>query len=605
MAPNVNQPRCCIGAWWVAPAVAALVYWAAAVTSLALTTSAHGIAVVWPPSGVLVAALLLAPRAEWARYVALSALASLLANAGAGNPPWLSAGFTAANMTEAVLAAWLLHRWSTDRLSLVNPSCVGCFCLAAGAASLVGASLATLVAAPFVPAFWLSWFTTDLLGMLVVAPMILLVEELSRTGAWLTSRRRSAEAVGWLALVVVTTAGTFAQSDYPLLFLPILALLAAVLRLGRMGAAASVWIIASISATATAFGRGPIQLIDGGQAMQVLFLQFYLLVSFAAALPVAALLAARDRLTARLAESNRLLAMAESMGRVGHWRVDAAKQSLFWSDEVFRIHARTAPDPPSLAQGIDAYHPDDQSTVAAAMQAALATATPFEFIARIVCPDATVRHVLARGEADRGEAGVITGVFGVFQDITRQVAAEQALKLARHEAEEGTRHATTLAETDQLTGLSNRRKSMAALDEAVAKAQAGHGAMAIALFDIDHFKRINDTLGHAAGDRVLRRVARDAQASVPAEMLLGRVGGEEFVVVMPATGAMAAAMVSERIRLAIQAGGSDPQTDPAVSASFGVAQLQAGETSELLLQRADRALYEAKQAGRNTLRQAA
>ena len=121
------------------------------------------------------------------------------------------------------------------------------------------------------------------------------------------------------------------------------------------------------------------------------------------------------------------------------------------------------------------------------------------------------------------------------------------------------------------------------------------------MFDIDHFKRINDTYGHQAGDEVLKRVAADAGGELRSADTIGRFGGEEFVIVLPDATAAVAMMVAERVRAAIEAGG----TNPRVTISVGVAELATGEQCESLLNRADQALYVAKREGRNVLRLAA
>src|SRR5271166_3742997 len=168
------------------------------------------------------------------------------------------------------------------------------------------------------------------------------------------------------------------------------------------------------------------------------------------------------------------------------------------------------------------------------------------------------------------------------------------------------RRSLSLALTDELTGLYNRRYLLAHLDETIERVnQDGIGA-AVLLFDIDHFKKVNDTHGHAAGDDVLRVLAARAVNSVRTVDLVARLGGEEFVVVMPETDLSIAAAVAERLRLAvakepfaIESG--DKQLH--VTISIGVtAATKAGDHRDRLLKRADDALYSAKTAGRNCVR---
>ena len=164
-------------------------------------------------------------------------------------------------------------------------------------------------------------------------------------------------------------------------------------------------------------------------------------------------------------------------------------------------------------------------------------------------------------------------------------------------------HSLELAVTDQLTGLHNRRYMNGQLEALVKRASHGGDAVACLLIDIDHFKKINDGYGHDVGDEVLREFAVRLASNVRAIDLPCRYGGEEFVVVMPDTTIEDAERIAERIRLHVAGspfrvmGGSELLT---VTISIGVA-ATLGETDrpEVLLKRADEAVYEAKASGRN------
>ena len=168
---------------------------------------------------------------------------------------------------------------------------------------------------------------------------------------------------------------------------------------------------------------------------------------------------------------------------------------------------------------------------------------------------------------------------------------------------ENYRRSLSLALTDELTGLYNRRYLFAHLDETIARINTEGVGAALLLFDIDHFKRVNDTYGHPTGDEVLRQIARRAQDSVRSDDLVARLGGEEFAVVMPETGLAIASAVAARLRLAVAAKpfvlpGASGELD--VTISIGVTVANAGyEDRDQFLKRADDALYEAKATGRN------
>ncbi len=161
----------------------------------------------------------------------------------------------------------------------------------------------------------------------------------------------------------------------------------------------------------------------------------------------------------------------------------------------------------------------------------------------------------------------------------------------------------SLALTDELTGLYNRRYVFAHLNELLARRPDGGGETAVLLFDIDHFKLVNDRYGHPAGDEVLRELAGRSLRQVRSVDLVGRLGGEEFIVVMPETNLGGAAVVAERLRAAVADETfrlRDTNDALRVTISIGVAVTGDGDDKlDGLLKRADDALYDAKNGGRN------
>jgi two-component system cell cycle response regulator len=159
-----------------------------------------------------------------------------------------------------------------------------------------------------------------------------------------------------------------------------------------------------------------------------------------------------------------------------------------------------------------------------------------------------------------------------------------------------------LAITDQLTGLYNRRFLDAQMAALVQRAECGGDTLAVVAVDIDHFKRCNDTFGHAAGDDVLREFSARIASNVRPSDLACRMGGEEFLVIMPRTNGDIACVAAERLRRVICSGPFHTPRVPhplEITASLGVATFVSGDTPDTLVNRADEALYEAKRAGRN------
>lgn len=155
------------------------------------------------------------------------------------------------------------------------------------------------------------------------------------------------------------------------------------------------------------------------------------------------------------------------------------------------------------------------------------------------------------------------------------------------------------AVTDVLTGLLNRRGILARFDQEVERAQRQEQHFAIALFDVDHFKQINDTYGHLAGDAMLRIVAQQLDGAKRAEDIIGRVGGEEFIVILPHQDRESGHMAAERLRSAVSQS-SPGEGHRRATVSGGLALYpDDGANWDQLFQAADRRLYEAKKKGRD------
>ena len=139
-----------------------------------------------------------------------------------------------------------------------------------------------------------------------------------------------------------------------------------------------------------------------------------------------AISAERDRATAaKLLEKNRLMAMAEQIAHVGHWRFDLASNKLYWSDEIYRTYGLPMSTTPTLETVIEAYHPEERDRVRAILDDAVANGEPYWYEARIVRPDGLVRDVVASGQSERGDDDSVVATFGVLQDVTELKDAER------------------------------------------------------------------------------------------------------------------------------------------------------------------------------------
>ncbi len=202
------------------------------------------------------------------------------------------------------------------------------------------------------------------------------------------------------------------------------------------------------------------------------------------------------------------------------------------------------------------------------------------------------------------QQGTFLEILGITRDISARkqneheleqarvatAAANQALQAANEELQ-------TLASTDALTGVWNRRHFEQAANAAIAQARRYGEPLSLILFDIDHFKAINDRYGHQTGDLVLIEVTRRVGRSLRAADVLARWGGEEFMVLMPHCGEREAAELAEKLR-GLLASAAFPGAGR-VTSSFGVAEWACAETVDAWTKRVDDALYQAKEGGRN------
>ncbi|HEX7054751.1 MAG TPA: GGDEF domain-containing protein [Burkholderiales bacterium] len=176
--------------------------------------------------------------------------------------------------------------------------------------------------------------------------------------------------------------------------------------------------------------------------------------------------------------------------------------------------------------------------------------------------------------------------------------AESRAKLAR-----SLEQIEQLVSRDELTKALNRRSLIARLDEERRRVARTGERFCVVLFDVDHFKQVNDRYGHAAGDEVLRRFTAIVHATIRDTDIFGRYGGEEFMLLLPATPPEAALGAVERVHHALRAADwSGIAPDVSVTVSAGIAEYRAAEPAAELLRRADEALYRAKSEGRDRTR---
>jgi diguanylate cyclase (GGDEF)-like protein len=596
------------------PMLAAATWLALALAELWLRDTGRAMLLVWLPSAVAVAALHATARRHWPEMLAALAVAQVAMALMIGFSLVAGLGYAAASAVEAVLCTWIGRRvvGGRGRMPTSLRHIAGLF-----GAALAGSAAGALIVYPFRPAEGLPelawWFLASVLGILVGVPVLLYIRQRLGLG---NQRVQFRDDQGRRGLALVTTAMfvtavvVLQLSTLPLLWLLMAILVVAVVRHGQFGGALGVLAITAAATLDSLGGRSPAAFLDLPPEQARLVLQAMMLAMLAVSLPIAAMLLTRNRLEACLREQNAALheslttlRLAERLAGIGCWHYDIRSGRQHWSELMLEINGlprELAPDPGNLRELL----PDGGDALFSQIARQRDNREPYSFEYSIRPPAGPERvlRMVVTNEFNEGNQRI--ALFAVAMDVTEQARREEALELARERAVVLAAEAQKLAMTDALTGLANRRCTLDWLKRSLRVSNGDGSPLALVMFDIDHFKAINDCFGHPTGDAVLVRVAELARREIREEDLIGRIGGEEFVWLLPGVGPPRARDLAERLRDSIEHGSAEGDL-PRVTVSVGLAHFRAGDTSDKLLARADAALYVAKEGGRNKVHRAA
>ncbi|MEO8742054.1 MAG: diguanylate cyclase [Lysobacteraceae bacterium] len=575
----------------LALAIALCAWW-----SIVFTRGALGLSSLWVASGVLCGVLLTSPRKQWLPYMLAAFVASIMVNFLCKGVDPRGVVLSFANTLDAWIVAALVARHAGDPSRLANIKrsiSVAAFstllaCSVSGLiAALVDHAYAT-APAPFLLLFC-TWLASHVLGMAIFATLTIAARAEGKRMLGKPGRRL--ELAATLVLIAVVCWMVFAQPLFSITFIIFPPLLLCVFRHRFSGFVPATAIIAVIATSLTAAGHGPFldpRIID---VQSTLMLQGFIASVCLFAFPMAAVLTERQLLVRRLVESERdyrILAehSHDLIVRIGvdglrRYTSPSATQLLGWPHAEFG------------KPRWDLVHPGDVDNYKQTLKDVFADGETRMFTVRLLHADGHyVWMELGISRVPGMRAGDLPEVIYSGRDVTEREHARQLLaQLARH---------------DTLTGLGNRMYFDERLELALARSHRNARKLAVLYIDIDRFKQINDTHGHAVGDAILVEFAARLRLCVRATDFPARLGGDEFVVLVEDIDAPnAPGTIAEKLIASLQEEIVAGDVHVRATASIGIAESAATDRdADALLRRADAALYAAKSAGRNTWRTA-
>ncbi|WP_237477484.1 putative bifunctional diguanylate cyclase/phosphodiesterase [Lichenibacterium dinghuense] len=299
----------------------------------------------------------------------------------------------------------------------------------------------------------------------------------------------------------------------------------------------------------------------------------------------------RELAAMRAAAQTRIcwLRQVETMAGIGAWTLDLSTRRLTWSDQMFALHDWPVGDAPDLDGLLALLDGPWRDRLASDIRHTVETASPLDVEVEMVTARGRRRVVHAVAELEK-EGGKPCRLVGVLQDVTERHEDQKRLWRGAH--------------IDDLSGAANRSWFQREQVEALVRAKRDRAALTLLLLDLDGFKEVNDTLGHQAGDQVIRTVAQRIRDLLPAEAFFARLGGDEFAILLPSSTGDGAGVerlageIQDRVRAPIP----HEMHRASVTVSIGAASFPAdAEQPTDLFKCADMALYKVKRSGRGAL----
>ena len=570
-------------------AALAAIYVGAARLGLSLAYLHPSATPVWPPTGISIAALLLFGFGIWPGIF----VGAFAANAWVSGALAPSLGIAAGNTLEALVIAWLVNRYAGGVRVFERPRDIFRF---AGIAVFTG----TIVAAIFGPIslglaglarwddFWPiagTWWMGDASGALLVTPLLLVWAQEPAANA---ERKPDSLTIPLFAGVVISGLLVFGglgpadTRDLPLEFLCLPFLVAIAFRLGVREAVTANALLATVAIWGTLRGMGPFHRPHPNQSL--LLIQAFTGVVTLTTIALAAVVSERRRVTQALALLESAVDNAAEGVVILAGSASASRPRITFTNEGFR-KLTGIPAAQALGQTLDVLDVTPRDAMASARRA-FAVAQSFHCEMGATRPDGS-QYALEM-EVMPVPAGTTRSTYwvAILRDVSER---RQHLAALEHQALH-----------DALTGLPNRLLLGDRLEQSIRAAEREGGSFAVLLIDLDRFKDVNDTYGHAAGDALLAQVGPRLRSVLRSVDTIARVGGDEFVVLLPSAGSAedvgrTAAKILETLEAPFSVEGHISE----VSASVGIALYpQHGAESLQLLRAADAAMYMAKRSSK-------